>query len=111
MNQNYPVEFKKDQLRIQVLESPYVLATFAAKYVEEKLQKVISKKGSARIIIATGSSQFSFYEELIHCEIDWKKIAVFHLDEYLGLSENSLKRSAKFHVDVEFEPQHSGRLP
>ena len=60
----------------------------AANYVAGKLQAAISEKGAANLILATGASQFSFLEALQQKEIDWKKITVFHLDEYKGLSES-----------------------
>ncbi len=88
MNRKYPAVFKKDQLIVKVFNTPYSLASQAAALVKEKLDEVIAQKGQARIVLATGASQFSYYEELIHCDIDWKKITVFHLDEYLGLPEN-----------------------
>lgn len=88
MNQNEPVTFKKDQLKVRVYETPYFLAAHAALFVAVKLEEIIREKGAARLVLATGASQFSFYEELIHTEIDWKKITVFHLDEYRDLTEN-----------------------
>ncbi|MCM4173117.1 glucosamine-6-phosphate deaminase [Arenibacter sp. TNZ] len=60
----------------------------AADYVAGKLHAAIAKKGAANLILATGASQFSFLEALQKKEIDWKKITVFHLDEYKGLSES-----------------------
>jgi len=43
-------------------------------------------KANARIIAATGASQFEFLDELTKAaEIDWTRAEMFHLDEYLGL--------------------------
>ena len=50
------------------------------------LRDVIAKQGKARIIAATGASQFSFLKELTASpKIDWKQVEMFHLDEYVGL--------------------------
>ncbi|HTN36788.1 MAG TPA: glucosamine-6-phosphate deaminase [Arachidicoccus sp.] len=50
------------------------------------IKKVIDDKGEARIILATGSSQFETLKALINDEaIDWDKVTMFHLDEYIGL--------------------------
>lgn len=47
----------------------------------------ISAKGGARIIAATGASQFDFLALLTATPgIDWSKVEMFHLDEYVGLS-------------------------
>ncbi len=50
------------------------------------IKEAIAKKGHANIILATGQSQFETIEELINDrEIDWSKVRMFHLDEYIGL--------------------------
>jgi len=57
----------------------------AAKLVAGKLNDSLRKKGEARLVIATGSSQFEMLESLMLEKIEWGKIEVFHLDEYIGL--------------------------
>ena len=37
------------------------------------------------MVVSTGSSQIEMFRELIKEKIDWNKIEVFHLDEYIGL--------------------------
>ncbi len=64
------------------------LAQTAAKNVEAKINDTIKKKGIAHIILATGSSQLKFLAELRKKMIPWKKVVVFHLDEYMGLAED-----------------------
>ncbi len=59
----------------------------AARQAAGILRSVIAERGSARIIAATGASQFDFLDALTATpEIDWKKVEMFHLDEYVGLS-------------------------
>ena len=48
-------------------------------------QKSDQQKGEARIIVATGSSQFEMLYELIKTKVDWTKVTAFHLDEYIGI--------------------------
>jgi glucosamine-6-phosphate deaminase len=50
------------------------------------LREAIAEKGYANMILATGASQFTMIEQLQMQDIDWKKITVFHLDEYKGIS-------------------------
>jgi len=64
------------------------LAQTAAKNVEAKINDTIKKKGIAHIILATGSSQLKFLAELRKKMIPWKKVVVFHLDEYMSLAED-----------------------
>ena len=59
-------------------------AIHAAKLVNE----AIAKQGYARILLSTGASHFPFFEEFVKQEIDWSKVEMFHLDEYVGISED-----------------------
>jgi glucosamine-6-phosphate deaminase len=50
------------------------------------IRQAISQRGAARIIAATGASQFEFLEALTAApDVDWVKVEMFHLDEYVGL--------------------------
>lgn len=52
----------------------------------EIIRKAIAEKGEATIILATGSSQFDTLATLVLDKtIDWSKVRMFHLDEYIGL--------------------------
>ena len=54
----------------------------------EKIRSAIDNKGQANIILATGASQFEVLENMVGCKgIDWSKVVIFHLDEYIGLGE------------------------
>jgi glucosamine-6-phosphate deaminase len=37
------------------------------------------------MVVSTGSSQFEMFQALVREKIDWSKVEVFHLDEYIGL--------------------------
>ena len=52
------------------------------------VNKAIEEQGYARILLSTGASQFPFFEEFVKQDIDWSKVEMFHLDEYVGISEN-----------------------
>jgi glucosamine-6-phosphate deaminase len=65
------------------IEMGKVAGTAAAKVI----RNAISEKGTANIILATGTSQFETLRHLIADDaIDWSKVVMFHLDEYIGLS-------------------------
>jgi glucosamine-6-phosphate deaminase len=50
------------------------------------IRSAIAKNGTAYVILATGTSQFETLKQLIHEEdIEWGKVVMFHLDEYIGL--------------------------
>ena len=75
-----------ENIPISIYKNPADMGTAAADFVAHKLNEVIALKGKANLILATGSSQFTFLEALTVKEIDWQKITVFHLDEYKGIS-------------------------
>src|SRR5437660_12319074 len=58
----------------------------AAEHAAEAIGRAICDRGQARIIAATAASQFEFLDALTKMPgIDWQKVEVFHLDEYIGL--------------------------
>jgi len=75
-------------MKVNILESKAALGKAAADQGVEILTKILEKKGSANIILATGASQFEMLGELVQAELDWSKVTVFHLDEYIGIPES-----------------------
>jgi glucosamine-6-phosphate deaminase len=62
------------------------MAQVAAGQAASILRQAIAEQGKARIIAATGAAQFEFLEALTALpDIDWKRVEMFHLDEYVGL--------------------------
>ncbi|WP_296703878.1 glucosamine-6-phosphate deaminase [Algoriphagus sp.] len=62
------------------------LGKLAGKNGAKLIREAIQNKGFANIILATGTSQFETLKQLLsEKDIDWSKVTVFHLDEYLGL--------------------------
>ncbi|HZU14723.1 MAG TPA: glucosamine-6-phosphate deaminase [Chloroflexota bacterium] len=57
-----------------------------AEDVASYLHGVLERQDEARIVVATGASQFEFLDRLCRAPgIDWGRITMFHLDEYVGL--------------------------
>lgn len=64
------------------------LAAAAANHAATIIREAIAARGKARIIAATGASQFEFLAALTAMPgIDWRRVEMFHLDEYVGLPE------------------------
>jgi glucosamine-6-phosphate deaminase len=58
----------------------------AAAHAAESLRTCICENSDARIIVATGASQIAFLDALTSTpDIEWSRIEMFHLDEYVGL--------------------------
>jgi len=50
------------------------------------MRSAIADHGSARVVVATGASQFPFLESLTKIRnIAWNQVEAFHLDEYVGI--------------------------
>lgn len=71
---------------IRVFDNRIQLGQAAADQAATAIRKAISAQGSARIVAATAASQLEFLNALTRMpHIDWQKVEVFHLDEYIGL--------------------------
>ena len=79
--------FYIDKLRVEIFRETKEMGRASASFVAANLDKAIGEKGSASIIIGTGASQFPFLEEFLLKDLDWTKISLFHLDEYIGISD------------------------
>jgi glucosamine-6-phosphate deaminase len=72
---------------LKLFNDKRTLAAAAAEQAATAIRSAIADHGKARIIAATGASQFEFLEALTGLRrIDWKQVEMFHLDEYIGLS-------------------------
>ena len=75
-----------DQLPVELYTSNEELGQAAANKAHQILREAINKKGFANLILATGNSQLTFLKALRSLEgIDWKKVRIFHMDEYIGI--------------------------
>ena len=71
---------------IRVLDDPAQLAIAASTDAAARIRTAIEQRGRARLVAATGASQIMFLHRLVREPgIDWSKVELFHLDEYIGL--------------------------
>jgi glucosamine-6-phosphate deaminase len=75
-------------MKIIIRNNPVELGRSAGSAAAAIINEAINNKGQANIILATGASQFETLKDLISQEIDWSKVVMFHLDEYIGLPES-----------------------
>ncbi len=74
-------------MNIKVFDDKLSLGRAAAQQAAEAIRRAIRENGQARIIAATGASQFELLDSLTGLQgIDWERVELFHLDEYIGLS-------------------------
>lgn len=62
------------------------MARAAADYAVDKLTAALQQHESVRLLAATGASQIEFLQNVVAApKIDWNRIELFHLDEYIGI--------------------------
>jgi glucosamine-6-phosphate deaminase len=70
----------------RVMDDPSQLASAAAADAAARIRAAIDQRGGARLVAATGASQIMFLDRLVREPgVDWSKVELFHLDEYIGL--------------------------
>lgn len=71
---------------VRLFEDKNLLAKTAAEHAATAIRRAVGDIGQARIVVATGNSQLEFLDALSKSEgIDWQRVEMFHLDEYVGL--------------------------
>ena len=75
-------------MEVNVSETKEQMGRKAAKISEQKINAAISQSGQANIILATGASQFETLKNLVNADVDWSKVNMFHLDEYIGIGRD-----------------------
>ena len=79
----------KAAIDVRVYATKTALGEAAAAHVADIIKQAILIRGQARVIFATGASQYEFLAALVQLKdiVDWKHVTAFHLDEYIGLSD------------------------
>jgi 6-phosphogluconolactonase/Glucosamine-6-phosphate isomerase/deaminase len=82
---------------ISITKDAQELGQEAGKAAAETIQKTIEEKGYANVILATGTSQFETLNQLVSEKgVDWSKVVMFHLDEYIELPVTHLASFRKY---------------
>lgn len=73
-------------IKVRVSSTADKLGKAAGTKAAQLITETIIEKGNANIILATGVSQFATLNQLVaESNVDWSKVTMFHLDEYIGL--------------------------
>lgn len=82
---------------INITKDAIELGKEAGKAAAGTIQKAIAEKGYANVILATGTSQFETLNQLVSEKgIDWSKVVMFHLDEYIELPVTHIASFRKY---------------
>jgi glucosamine-6-phosphate deaminase len=101
--------FRVDDLMVQIYNSEAEMAQDVAQITHQYLQKLLQQQNTVAILLATGNSQLKFLDALITLgSLDWSRIKLFHLDEYLGITADhpaSFRHYLREKVEKRVNPQ------
>ena len=87
-------------MNVNIQPDSQKLGVEAGKKTASLIREVIKENGSANIILATGSSQFETLNQLIiEKNIEWNRVTMFHLDEYIGLPVSHMASFRKYLIE------------
>lgn len=72
-------------MNIQIFDTAEQLGIDAAIHTAKRISEAIRERGEARLLLSTGASQLTTIEALVGLEVDWTRVSMFHLDEYVDL--------------------------
>ena len=100
-----------DKLLVEVYETRDDMGRSAAEQGSKRILEVLEEKGSARLIFAAAPSANEFLANLCQVkEIDWSKITVFHMDEYIGLPTGAPQLFSNFLKRAIFDKVNPGTV-
>ena len=77
------------ELQVNVFDSNEELGEHAAQAFAEAVKAELGTKDRIAVLLATGNSQLSFIKAAARRDdIEWSRVTVLHLDEYLGMDES-----------------------
>ena len=78
--------FQVDALQVEIYRQEADLVSHLVQTTQSYLRAVVERQGAAAAILASGASQIKLLKDLTTFgEIDWGRLTLFHLDEYLGI--------------------------
>jgi glucosamine-6-phosphate deaminase len=73
-------------MRVSTYATRAGMSRAASRAAAAAIRAAIGASGNARIVAATGASQFEFLAALVtEPGVEWTRVEMFHLDEYVGL--------------------------
>ncbi len=100
-----------DNLRVEVYRDRKQLGMAAGRKVGAQLATVLERQAQARAIFAAAPSQNEFLKALAEFDgIDWSRVSVFHMDEYLGLPADAPQCFGRFLSEQLFDRVHPGEV-
>lgn len=74
-----------ERLAVHVHADRAAMGQAAAREAAAALQAAVQREGGARVVLACAPSQDEMLAALVAAPVDWARVTVFHMDEYVGL--------------------------
>ncbi|WP_240419427.1 glucosamine-6-phosphate deaminase [Paenibacillus periandrae] len=101
---NMIIETNADQLKVKVFDTRAAMGQQAALDVAGKMKQLLGSQPRLRMIFAAAPSQNEVLAGLAVMDgLDWSRVTVFHMDEYIGLSGDAPQAFGKFLKDRLFD--------
>lgn len=88
-------------MKVRVFPDRAAMSRAAAEDAAARLRRAIERHGRTRIVAATAASQLDFLAHLAAADVPWRRVELFHLDEYIGLPAShpaSFRRMLREHL-------------
>ena len=98
-----------DSLQVRIHPTQAEMATDVAREAKQILVDALEHQPTASVIFAAANSQIQSLHALVQLGgIDWSRVVMFHMDEYLGIDEQhsaSFRRFLRERVEDRFKPR------
>lgn len=89
--------FQKDLLQVKIYPTRKKMGQSAAMDVAETVRFILAQKENMNIVFGAAPSQNEFLESLcVQKNVDWQRVNAFHMDEYVGLSDDAPQKFGNF---------------
>ena len=85
-----------DRMTVKIFPSNQALGIGAAEDFEKLISPILAKQDQAAVIFASANSQLTFFSSLLKRNIEWSRISIFHMDEYLGMTDQHPASFSRF---------------
>lgn len=89
-------ELKAGELTIRIYSDRSEMGAAAAADAASRINAILQKKPFASLVFAAAPSQSDLLASLLHQPIDWSRIIAFHMDEYVGITDDAPQRFGNF---------------
>jgi glucosamine-6-phosphate deaminase len=95
---------------VRIFPDKIQMSAAAASHAASLLRGKLAQQGNVRLVAATGASQLIFLEHLAkEPSLDWSRVELFHLDEYIGIGQDHPASFARYIRQRIIEPLHISR--